>query len=1056
MKHKPENNISKGIIYLICVLVFNVFSTTLPAQNLEDLNFEVLDENDGLSNHWITDIAFDSSGYLWIGTRNGLNRYDGFSCKVFKHNDLDSNSLLDDNGQFLKVDKDGSLWVTYSGGGISMFDQKKQCFIHYTKASSSNASILQQNIVMLLVDKQKGFWFSTLGKGLCYYDFNSRQIRQQNLPELDTTHSKRIAAGFNTVSQMYDAGDGLMWLCTINGLYSYAPASGELHYKKCPLGADGGRTDCFGSLIMEGKKGLWLASIGGGIVYYDIKTEKFTVYKYQVPKGRITLNNNISFLAAKNDNEFWVGSGEKGLGIFNKVRGEFTFRENSEKQDSYASKILFTPNGVMFVLENYQLLKYNPYTRLFNFKKLVTAKSQNNGHFMIQKVVEDSLYHCSYFATDIGDGLVILDQQTGQRTSLPVKANPKSGDEYMRVYDIIQEKNGRVWVLSRDYIYELDRKQKKLIPVDALFKYETPEKYIQLRSFVISPNGNIVVSTGNGNLYPFSSIEKKLLKKLNDTTLFKDIPPVVSYATYDSEGKLWLGGKGKIGYLDMACSKYTPIKDSLTSALLRNRLSSMASDAKGNVWIAFADKGVLKLNAKVENAIVSKFIGTKEGLPTSRILSLNSDSHGNLWMNSVNGIIYMNTTKNTFRVFNHVSGIDNSSMNLGLYHSGNGGFYLTSLDKYCKVDYSILNKEMPVPKIYIDKFRVFNFEKSMQLNEDGEIVLKPSEDFFSFEFGCVDYMNQSSNQFAYMLEGWDREWIYCGSRRYASYTNLKGGHYVFKVKVANIDGIWSEPTSVAVYQDTPIYKKNWFAVLSILFFAGIIYALYHFRIKQIEKTEQLKTEFNKKIAETRMEALRAQMNPHFIFNCLNSINRYIIKNDIKTSSLYLTRFAKLMRLVLDNSKHKKITLGNEIEALKLYIEMEMFRFEQKFTFDLLIDDAVEMDTIEVPPLIMQPYVENAIWHGLLHKEGQGKLSIHLSQTNDCLLILIQDNGIGRVKAQEYKNTNSPTRKSVGMKLTEERLNYNEETQFENVSEIIDLYDQEGNPTGTLVKIKIYL
>jgi LytS/YehU family sensor histidine kinase len=205
------------------------------------------------------------------------------------------------------------------------------------------------------------------------------------------------------------------------------------------------------------------------------------------------------------------------------------------------------------------------------------------------------------------------------------------------------------------------------------------------------------------------------------------------------------------------------------------------------------------------------------------------------------------------------------------------------------------------------------------------------------------------------------------------------------------------------------------------------------------------------LAETRLEALRAQMNPHFIFNCLNSINRYIIKSDIKTSSLYLTRFAKLIRLILDNSEHKKVVLSNELEALKLYIDMESLRFDHKFSFDVSIDPEVDADNIEIPPLIIQPYVENAIWHGLLHKDSGGHLSVHVSRDNGSLVCEIADNGIGREKAMEYKSKNAPTRKSVGMKLTEERLQIaSDDFSVAGSQKIIDLFDENGEASGTKV------
>jgi LytS/YehU family sensor histidine kinase len=211
-----------------------------------------------------------------------------------------------------------------------------------------------------------------------------------------------------------------------------------------------------------------------------------------------------------------------------------------------------------------------------------------------------------------------------------------------------------------------------------------------------------------------------------------------------------------------------------------------------------------------------------------------------------------------------------------------------------------------------------------------------------------------------------------------------------------------------------------------------------------------------KMADVEMQALRAQMNPHFIFNCLNSINRYIVKSDQATASLYLTRFAKLIRLILDNSNSKNVTLSNELEALKLYIEMEALRFDKKFSYQVIVDDNVSADTIELPPLIIQPYVENAIWHGLLHKENDGILKIHVSMIGDAMLQCeIEDNGVGRDKAKELKSKSAASRKSLGMKLTESRLSLiNKHSELNASIDIVDLKKDDGEPKGTKVILKI--
>lgn len=226
--------------------------------------------------------------------------------------------------------------------------------------------------------------------------------------------------------------------------------------------------------------------------------------------------------------------------------------------------------------------------------------------------------------------------------------------------------------------------------------------------------------------------------------------------------------------------------------------------------------------------------------------------------------------------------------------------------------------------------------------------------------------------------------------------------------------------------------------------------------EQKQEAEKELRDTQQKMAEIEMQALRAQMNPHFIFNCLNSINRYIVKSDQATASLYLTRFAKLIRLILDNSNNKSVSLSSELEALRLYIEMESIRFEKQFTYSITVDKNVQADYIQVPPLIIQPFVENAIWHGLLHKETAGHLTIHFSRkTSGLLECTIEDDGVGREKAKELKSRSTSTKKSLGMKLTVDRLSLlNKETFRDATVEILDLKNKSGEATGTKVILKI--
>ncbi|MBL7922693.1 MAG: histidine kinase [Bacteroidia bacterium] len=238
----------------------------------------------------------------------------------------------------------------------------------------------------------------------------------------------------------------------------------------------------------------------------------------------------------------------------------------------------------------------------------------------------------------------------------------------------------------------------------------------------------------------------------------------------------------------------------------------------------------------------------------------------------------------------------------------------------------------------------------------------------------------------------------------------------------------------------------------LVLFLGMAFNQY--RLSQKRRAESEKHQMQHQLSEMKIEALRAQMNPHFIFNALNSINRYIIRSDKETASDYLVKFSKLMRLVLENSRSTSVTLQNETEALRLYIEMEQLRFDHKFDYSISIDPLIDRENTSIPPLVLQPYVENAIWHGLLNKGSKGRVDISIRLLGeDRLFCIIEDNGVGRERASELRSQTLGSQRSFGTEITRERIKLlnGDDRHFK----IIDLYDDQKNPSGTRVEITLH-
>ena len=234
---------------------------------------------------------------------------------------------------------------------------------------------------------------------------------------------------------------------------------------------------------------------------------------------------------------------------------------------------------------------------------------------------------------------------------------------------------------------------------------------------------------------------------------------------------------------------------------------------------------------------------------------------------------------------------------------------------------------------------------------------------------------------------------------------------------------------------------------------ALLWAGYRWRIGQVREKARIKQQ----LAEMELKALRSQMNPHFLFNSLNSIKNYIVRNEPRTAARYLTKFSQLMRLILSNSKDPTVTLADELKALRLYVELENLRFRKQFKYNFEVAENLPLESIEIPPLVLQPYVENAIWHGLMHKKSGGQLWMRAYRQNGSLHIEIEDNGIGRARAKKLRSKSVIKKKSLGMKITSDRLSLAMSVNGQKASvQINDLMDAKNHAAGTLVHIKIPL
>lgn len=455
----------------------------------------------------------------------------------------------------------------------------------------------------------------------------------------------------------------------------------------------------------------------------------------------------------------------------------------------------------------------------------------------------------------------------------------------------------------------------------------------------------------------------------------------------------------------------------------------LCQDKAGTMWVATEGAGVVRYD---EASDCFHGLGTQEGLAGNVVYGVAVDRSGYVWAATHTGLSRIQPQRNQIQNFTHQDGLP-ATLNVQLQLSP------TNALLFAPPQYGLDETELSAVGLYFfpdsiradtfgQKLRVHNFkvfDQKRLVPQDGTIRLAYSDNFFSLEMLALSMNRPEQIQFEYKLEGYDFQWIKSGSRRFVSYAKVPSGTYTFRFRTSNGQGpglSWEAALTIEIippfWRTLPFYLL--LAVVGLLL-VGWAYRLYAGRIRLRYEKDKLAAEFGHKLAAAEMSALRAQMNPHFIFNVLTSINRFILTNETEKASDYLNQFSTLIRNILDHSNKNFISLQAETETLRHYIEIERLRFADSFQFRVEIDPSIDADFVELPPMLIQPYVENAIWHGLMQKQGKDKnLNVRFLRDKHDLVVEVVDDGIGRAAAALRKSPNR-TRQSHGLRLTKERL-----------------------------------
>jgi len=500
---------------------------------------------------------------------------------------------------------------------------------------------------------------------------------------------------------------------------------------------------------------------------------------------------------------------------------------------------------------------------------------------------------------------------------------------------------------------------------------------------------------------------------------------------------LWLG-------TERGLLRYNHIQNTLlpTPASIKNQgiISIIRLFPEKNLIIYKSD-GILIVDDAMN--LVSRLMLNVKGYSIKHVTK---DRYGNTWISTNKGALKIDPQLNISNVHEH-HGLPSNIINA-----------ISTDDKLVYVACEKGLIQFPIQKNFLNRTPPDIYLNSVQVNNVAQVTdtafnLNYDQNFIKVFFTTINYRASNHITCRYKMEGVDPGWKTTPNNE-IEYTTLPPGDYQLTIYAVNNDDIASlKKISLRFLISPPFWKTWWFISLGAFFLILSILVIFKWRVSLVRKRSKEKSDLQEQLGQMEMQALRSQMNPHFIFNAINSIQHYILSNEPLLANKFLVKFSKLIRNVLEQSKQELIPLKEEIETLRFYIEIESLRFEDSFSYDITISDTLDQSRLRIPSLILQPYVENAIWHGLLLKKGKKELTIDIHEKNGYLIVEIDDNGIGRQASSAFKRAETKKR-SLGMEITRGRLDLLSRSLGVQVDvQVIDKMNDENEAAGTTVIIK---
>lgn len=969
----------KTLIFTSLFLVLTSL-TYCQTNNINVINYKV---KNGLSNNNINFIFQDNKGYIWIGTYNGLSRYDGYEFKnIFIQSKSSANSI-NHFKNYLKYN-DTTYFVTTHTEGIFVLNTNKCSLIKIENSPSVSTSIC--------LGKSGLYWIGTLAAGFFSYDIKSRKFKQILLHPLKKDFIYNWDK--NTVNSIVQdpANDSIIWLGCRSGLKSYNV------YTKKITDYNLYHPDLSHQLALNhvitltlDNNTLWVGRFFGGLGKFDLTSKTFKNFFYNQQNFNQTISNDNSILKIlNNSNNLWLATSA----------GIFTFDKNTETFTKYILHIDNTVfnygvtcmmsdkfgNKWFGLIDQQGLLMSSP--KLNASEKIIFPKQKFTKDYY-GSVITDILYskkYKSYFATVSNhDGLLEYSENFELKRQIKLPSNRKNYEPHTT--ELEEDDNGKIWILDiTNSLICFDPKSGKY---DNFFT----DKFNSCETIISDQRGDLFFLTNNG-LFKFSKNNWQLFAEISDMCIISNI----------RNRKLYFIDNSMVKELDIGKQTISNIFNlPKFSTENYNFVQSIYFDNKNRLWIPLEIGGIYQYD--ISNKKLNALTG-KQGLNSNAVRRIIEDKEKRIFILCNDGLFYYDENSKQCIDFNNLmSSTVNNLYERFIAIAESNKLLLSKSDSFFLIDQSkvlnFTNSQPIVTSVKGINFDFFDFRKSLSIPDYANNL--------KISFTNFDFAGSHEIVYEYALSDSKHKWFELDKGiNYVTLTGLAEGSYIFKVRIKGRTKVCSVKFRINVIW----YKsKLFYILLTSLLVIIIISAIYYWQRKKESEEALLK-----KVAEFKLQAVQTQLNPHFLFNSLNSISALIKLGEYQKSEHTLNSFAKLMRLILNMSGEQLISLKHEIDLDILYLDIERLRKDYTFKYEI-IHNNIDLYNVKVPPMLLQPFLENCIKHGFTYVKNKDEylILISIKKINDKITIEITDNGEG-------ENTNKKRiYEPKGIRIQKERL-----------------------------------